>query len=71
MSPSQTYRPIFSQPTADVIIAILILIFASIFSLHVTSQQFGGYDLSPLIDLFWRIHNNQIPGKDFIYTFPP
>jgi hypothetical protein len=71
MSPSQTYRPIFAQPTADVIIAILILIFASIFSLHVIFQQFGGYDLSPLIDLFWRIHNGQIPGKDFIYTFPP
>lgn len=48
-----------------------ILIFAfAVYSLYVSNYQFGGYDLSPLIDLNWRLTQGQIPGVDFINTMP-
>jgi hypothetical protein len=34
-------------------------------------RQFGGYDLSPLVDAFWRMRQGQVPGLDFVSTFPP
>ena len=34
-------------------------------------HRFGGYDLSPLIDVGWRIVSGQHPNSDFICTFPP
>lgn len=34
-------------------------------------RQLGGYDLAPLIDLFWRMKNGAVPGVDFINTLPP
>lgn len=33
--------------------------------------QFGGFDLSPLVDLAWRLWRRQLPHQDFILTFPP
>jgi hypothetical protein len=36
----------------------------------VSSYQFGGYDLSPLIDLQYRLYKNQTIGSDFIFTLP-
>jgi hypothetical protein len=33
-------------------------------------SQFGGYDLSPRIDLSWRLSNHEVPGRDFINTMP-
>lgn len=32
--------------------------------------QFGSYDLSPLIDIQYRLYLGQIPGVDFINTWP-
>ena len=49
----------------------LILLGASWFGITVGFSQLGGYDLSPLIDLTWRFHQGQIPGLDYINTFPP
>ncbi|RYE63415.1 MAG: hypothetical protein EOO83_03750 [Oxalobacteraceae bacterium] len=34
-------------------------------------RQLGGYDLSPLVDLFWRMKNGAVPGIAFINTLPP
>jgi hypothetical protein len=34
-------------------------------------SEFGGFDLSPLIDSGWRVAQGQIPNVDFICTFPP
>ncbi len=47
----------------------LILIFG-VFSLLVSNHQFGGYDLSPIVDLHWRFTQGQIPGVDFVNTMP-
>jgi hypothetical protein len=33
--------------------------------------RFAGYDLSPAIDAGWRLMQGQVPGRDFICTFPP
>ena len=33
-------------------------------------NQFGGYDLSPVIDLTWRLQCGEVPGRDFINTMP-
>ncbi len=32
---------------------------------------FDGYDLSPMIDSGWRVYSGQVPGRDFLATFPP
>ncbi len=40
------------------------------FAFVVFHRQFGGYDLSPLIDLQYRLDKGQIPGRSFIFTFP-
>lgn len=45
--------------------------FSSLLALYFFKFQFGGYDLSPIIDLSWRLRNGEIPGRDFISTFPP
>lgn len=40
------------------------------FSLFFGLLQFGGYDLSLLIDLQSRLYNAEVPGIDFINTLP-
>jgi hypothetical protein len=40
-------------------------------SLLFTHHDFAGFDLSPMIDIGWRIVCGQVPGRDFIVTFPP
>jgi hypothetical protein len=42
----------------------------SAFALAVSHSQFGGYDLSPLIDFQYRLAVGQRPGADFVFTFP-
>lgn len=37
---------------------------------ELVGHQFGGYDLSPLIDLAWRLQVGQVPNEDFLTTFP-
>jgi hypothetical protein len=54
-----------------VIAGALILALASGFATWAVFRQFGGYDLSPLVDLFWRMHSGAVPGVDFISTWPP
>jgi hypothetical protein len=51
-------------------IGIIFLLLVSFCSYNFIFLQFGGYDLSPIIDLTWRLSNNEVPGKDFISTFP-
>lgn len=48
----------------------LLLAACSVFAWWACLRQFGGYDLSPLIDAFWRTRSGQLPGQDFINTFP-
>lgn len=43
---------------------------ATLLALAFVQRQFGGYDLSPIIDLVWRLRNGEVPGRDFILTFP-
>ena len=40
-------------------------------SLRVSRHGFSGYDVSPMIDAGWRVFSGQVPGKDFVATFPP
>ena len=56
---------------ASLIPGLSLLALAALFASWACFQQFGGYDLSPLIDAFWRIRIGQVPGVDFINTFPP
>lgn len=46
-------------------------VFVCWFNLKIGVYRFGGYDLSPLIDVGWRIKSGQIPYRDFICTLPP
>ena len=47
-----------------------LIILSSLLALYFVKYQFGGYDLSPIIDLSWRLKNGEIPGQDFINTMP-
>lgn len=49
---------------------ILAIFSASAFALHYGMRQFGGYDLSHLIDLQGRFSRGDTPGTDFINTLP-
>src|SRR5271154_2623234 len=51
-------------------LAALWVIAVSVFALAVGHRQFGGYDLSPLIDIQYRLAHGERPGSDFIFTFP-
>lgn len=57
--------------TGNVLWGWLLLALASVFASWAVFRQFGGYDLSPLVDLFWRMRNGAVPGADFINTWPP
>ncbi|RYE48127.1 MAG: hypothetical protein EOP21_05660 [Hyphomicrobiales bacterium] len=48
-----------------------LLVAASVFASWAVFRQLGGYDLAPLIDLFWRMKSGAVPGVDFINTLPP
>jgi hypothetical protein len=39
-------------------------------SQYVGMRQFGGYDLSPVVDVLYRLDRGEIPGVDFINTLP-
>jgi hypothetical protein len=54
----------------DAILLALYTAGASVFCIHYGMRQFGGYDLSPLIDTQWRLAGGEAPGKDFICTLP-
>lgn len=50
---------------------LILIIISSFLALYFVKYQFGGYDLSPIIDLSWRLSNSEMPGRDFINTIPP
>lgn len=50
---------------------ICFAVFACCSNLRIGIYRFGGYDLSPLIDVGWRITSGQVPYRDFICTLPP
>ena len=52
------------------LLGLIFLLACSATAQHLVLYQFGGYDLSILIDLSWRFANHQIPGEDFINTMP-
>lgn len=56
---------------AGFFIGTIVLFVSSILAIQFVHKQFGAYDLSPMIDLSWRLANNQIPSIDFINTMPP
>ncbi len=43
----------------------------AVYNLEALQYRFGGYDLSPLIDVGWRVLSGQAPNRDFVCTFPP
>lgn len=49
---------------------IILSVFVYFFTINVFQFQFGGYDLSPLVDCTYRLKNNEIPYIDFINTLP-
>lgn len=54
----------------SIFLGIFIIWFSAFFALSNVKSQLGGYDLSPLIDLHWRLSNGEIPQVDFINTLP-
>lgn len=50
--------------------AVVFLLLTGVIAAVIVNKQFGGYDLSPLIDLAWRLKQGQVPNSDFITTFP-
>ena len=50
--------------------AFFLFFAASLLTVVSASSQFGGYDLSPVIDASWRLSRGEVPGRDFINTFP-
>jgi len=40
-------------------------------SLTLAGHGFDEYDMSPMIDSGWRVFSGQVPGRDFLVTFPP
>ncbi|SFS16453.1 hypothetical protein SAMN05421771_2915 [Granulicella pectinivorans] len=54
---------------------ILVCIVSGLFVawLNVVFGRYGfdGYDSSPMIDAGWRVYSGQVPGRDFLVTFPP
>jgi hypothetical protein len=52
------------------VLSMVVLTASSIAAYIFVNNQFGGYDLSPLVDLSWRLSNGEIPGNDFINTLP-
>jgi hypothetical protein len=52
------------------LVGFLILSVSSFLALNFVMNQFGGYDLSPIIDLSWRLSNHEVAAKDFINTMP-
>jgi hypothetical protein len=51
-------------------LGIFIICLSATVALYSVKSQMGGYDLSPLIDLQWRLSKGELPQKDFINTFP-
>ena len=51
-------------------LAVLIVMAAVGLSQYVGMRQFGGYDLSPLVDVLYRLDRGENPGVDFINTLP-
>ena len=39
--------------------------------LALNRHGFNEYDMSPMIDSGWRVYSGQVPGRDFLVTFPP
>lgn len=52
------------------IVGLLLLVAIFFFVKYVHQYQLGGYDLSPLVDLTYRLSRGEVPGVDFINTFP-
>ncbi len=48
----------------------ILSLFIYFFTIDVFQFQFGGYDLSPLVDCAYRLKNDEIPYIDFINTLP-
>ena len=59
-----------NQINIGLIVGFLILCISSFIARNFVMSQFGGYDLSPIIDLSWRLSNHEVPGRDFINTMP-
>ena len=49
---------------------LILSVFVYFFTFDVFQFQFGGYDLSPLVDCAYRLKNDEIPYIDFINTLP-
>lgn len=71
MKSNELKKPFYSLINIGFLVGFLILCISSFLASNFVMQQFGGYDLSPIIDLSWRLSNNEIPGVDFINTMPP
>ncbi len=61
---------IYQQRLSNLGVSFFICVLSAAFAIHFGHSQFGGYDLSPLIDLNWRFSQGHIPGVDFINTLP-
>ena len=53
------------------LLIFLVAILFALANIHFGMYEFGGYDLSALIDSGWRVMSSQLPTRDFIATLPP
>jgi len=69
----QLYTPQMRVRTYHLCQAALFIfgILCIVLSLKLSTYRFGSSDFSEMIDSGWRILNGQVPGRDFVCTFPP
>lgn len=58
--------------SAPIYVGLFLLAFLfAVVNLHLGRSEFGGYDLSAMIDGGYRVLNGQVPSSDFVCTYPP
>lgn len=55
----------------DAVFLTLPFLLLTLLALPFGMRQFGGYDLSLLIDVGWRARLGQLPGEDYLSMLPP
>lgn len=55
----------------DLLMIPVLIAFIAGFIGYFGMKQFGGYDMSLMIDAGWRVYQGQIPYSDFVCTLPP
>jgi len=60
-----------SRPLYTGLALLAVCVALSAFILYFGNRQFGGFDQSVMVEAGWRLHQGQLPYRDFICTMPP